>query len=148
MNNRTSYPSNSLSIGGSNYGMAAVGEQVTQTGTIGSIPATGSENQAALITKLDELLARLDPEIQSAVPEEKKAAAQERVDELKNTLKSGKPDLSTMEYVRNWFINNAPKAAGAITGLIVHPLVGKLVELAGEALTIEFRRRFGTGQAE
>ena len=34
-------------------------------------------------------------------------------------------------------------AAGAVTGIIVHPIVGRLVEAAGDAAVAEFRQRFG-----
>jgi hypothetical protein len=33
--------------------------------------------------------------------------------------------------------------AGSVVGLIVHPLVGKLVEVGGDALADSFRKRFG-----
>ena len=33
--------------------------------------------------------------------------------------------------------------AGAVTSVIVNPIVGKLVEAAGETVSEEFRRRFG-----
>jgi hypothetical protein len=36
-----------------------------------------------------------------------------------------------------------PELAGAVTGVIIHPIVGKLVEAAGDGLAAEFRRRFG-----
>jgi hypothetical protein len=47
-----------------------------------------------------------------------------------------------MEYVKVWFGKNLPGLAGAVTGLIVNPVVGKLVEVAGDVLAAEFRRRF------
>jgi hypothetical protein len=48
-----------------------------------------------------------------------------------------------MEYVKRWFVKNLPGLAGAVTSIVVHPIVGKLVEAAGDALAAEFRRRFG-----
>jgi hypothetical protein len=48
-----------------------------------------------------------------------------------------------MEYVKGWFAKHLPGLAGAVTGVIVHPIVGKLVEAAGETLAAEFKRRFG-----
>ena len=51
--------------------------------------------------------------------------------------------MTTMEYVKRWFVKNLPGLAEAVTGVVVHPIVGKLVEAAGDALAAEFRRRFG-----
>lgn len=69
--------------------------------------------------------------------------ARERLDELEEAVTAPQPDLSTMEYVRRWFTRRLPALAGTVTGLIVHPVVGRLVEAAGETLAAEFRRRFG-----
>lgn len=69
--------------------------------------------------------------------------ARERIDELEEAVTAPEPDLSTMDYVRNWFARRLPELAGAVTGLIVHPIVGRLVEAAGSTLAAEFQRRFG-----
>ncbi|MGY1960782.1 hypothetical protein [Nocardia gipuzkoensis] len=50
-----------------------------------------------------------------------------------------------MEYVRNWFVRNLQEVGGAVAGLIVHPIVGRLVAGVGGALATEFRRHFGSG---
>ena len=63
--------------------------------------------------------------------------------ELEEAVTAKKPDLTTMEYVKRWFARNLPELAGAVTGVIIHPIVGKLVEAAGDGLAAEFRRRFG-----
>jgi len=42
--------------------------------------------------------------------------------------------------VRDWFAANVPKLAGAVAGLVVHPVVGKLVEAAGDAVVGEFKQ--------
>ncbi|MEV6320670.1 hypothetical protein AB0M45_05650 [Nocardia sp. NPDC051787] len=73
--------------------------------------------------------------------------ARERLDELEEAVTAPEPDLSTMDYVRNWFIRNVPEFAGAVTGLIVHPIVGRLVAAVGGSLAAEFQRRFGSGAA-
>jgi len=67
------------------------------------------------------------------------------VQELEEAVTAEKPDLTTMEYVKQWFVKNLPGLAGAVTGVVVNPIVGKLVEAAGDALAAEFRRRFGGG---
>jgi hypothetical protein len=42
-----------------------------------------------------------------------------------------------------WFGKNLPTLAGSITGLIIHPVVGKIVEAAGELAASQFRALFG-----
>ena len=44
---------------------------------------------------------------------------------------------------RAWFGKNLPALAGSITGLIIHPVVGKIVEAAGELAASQFRALFG-----
>lgn len=65
------------------------------------------------------------------------------MEELKEAVTAEKPDLTTIEYVKGWFVKNLPDLAGAVTSVVVHPIVGKLVEAASDALAAEFRRRFG-----
>ena len=48
-----------------------------------------------------------------------------------------------MEYVRDWFARHLPKLAGTVGALVVHPIVGKIVEASGEVIALEFKRRFG-----
>jgi hypothetical protein len=47
-----------------------------------------------------------------------------------------------MEYVKNWFGKHLPGLAGTVVGVLVHPVVGKLVEAAGDAAADEFKKRF------
>ena len=79
---------------------------------------------------------------QEAPPAEKEKALA-RVDALEEAVTAKEPDVTTMESVRNWFVKNLPSVAGSVVGLIVHPLVGKLVEVGGDAITTTFRKRFG-----
>ena len=75
-----------------------------------------------------------------------KQAALERLNELERAILEGKPEtktLSKMEYVRDWFFEQLPGIAGVVSGLVVNPIVGRLVEAGGEALAAEFKRRFG-----
>ncbi len=65
--------------------------------------------------------------------------------ELESAVITAEPDLTTMEYLRNWFVKRLPSIAGAVTDVIVNPIVGKLVGAAGDSLAAEFRRRFGVG---
>lgn len=132
----------SATISGNVSGQVAVGKQITQTQTIGAPPSEVTEDdRAALLAALNALKAR----VAETAPEGKKDSAMEKVEELQEAVNAEKPDLPTMEYVKGWFGKHLPDLAGAVTGVVVHPVVGKLVQQAGEALASEFKRRFGEG---
>ncbi len=127
-------------ITGDVSGQVAAGEGITQIGTVSvSGPAVTEADRA----EVQRLLAELKAQVAAQAPPERRAAALERVEELAEAVTTGEPDLTTMEYVERWFIRNVPELAGAVTGVLVHPVVGKLVEAAGDAVATEFRRRFG-----
>ncbi|HEX8242358.1 MAG TPA: hypothetical protein VF541_02635 [Longimicrobium sp.] len=130
------------SINGGVSGQVAVGKGITQTQTVGA-PAgpPSAEEMAALRAAIDELRQRVaaSPEVADGAKE----PALERVDELEEAVTAAEPDLSTMEYVRNWFAKHVPALVGAVTGVVVHPVVGSLVTAAGDAVSAEFERRFG-----
>jgi len=119
-------------------GQVAVGKGIIQISAPGWA-APPSEDELAGLRRAFVELREL---VSAGAPPEKQPAALERVDELEEAIASSQPDLSTMEYVKVWFGKNLPGLAGAVTGLIVHPVVGKLVEAAGDVLAAEFRRRF------
>ena len=95
---------------------------------------------AAEINKLFEGLVGL---VQQEAPPEKKAKALSEVGELKKAVLADKPDLGRMESVLRWFRKNIPQLAGAVGSVILNPLIGKVVEAAGEIVVEEFKRRFG-----
>jgi len=127
-------------ITGDVSGQVAVGKGIKQEQTISVVkPEVTEEDLAALRAMLAELKAKVEAE----APPDKKEAAVERLQELEEAVTSKEPDLTTMEYVKRWFARNLPSLAGAVTSVVVHPIVGKLVEAAGDAVAAEFRRRFG-----
>ena len=127
-------------ISGDISGQVAVGKGISQIETIGVIRPEVTEADRA---ELRQILADLKAKVAAEAPPDKKDAALERVEELEEAVAAEEPDLTTMEYVKRWFVKNLPGLAGAVTSVIVHPIVGKLVEAAGDALAAEFRRRFG-----
>jgi hypothetical protein len=96
----------------------------------------------AELRSLIEMLAGIRAQVALEAPPEQQQAAAAKVAELAEALAQPEPDLATMESVRNWFVRRLPALAGGITSLIVHPIVGKLVGAAGDALAGEFQRRF------
>ena len=132
-----------VSIGGSvaEGGQVAVGRDIDQRYTRISqqAPKVTEADLAELRNAVDEVRERIRAE---ASPEQQ-AAALERVDEIEQAVVAEEPDLTTLQYVRNWFLKNLPKLAGAVTGLVVHPVVGKIVEAAGDVAASQFRKLFG-----
>jgi hypothetical protein len=110
-------------------GQVAVGSGIQQQQTAGDMTI---EVTAAEMEELRAAFASVREEVAAAAPPEQKDAALERIDELQAAVEAEKPDLTTMQYVGRWFRKNLPHVAGSVVGLIVHPIVGKLVEKAGE----------------
>jgi len=114
----------------------AVGKGITQTQTR---PVVTAEDRAQLQQLFDELRARIERE----VVEGDKEKALERVDELNQAVTAKEPDLTTMEYVKNWFGKNVPSVASSILEFFSQPVVTKFVAAGGKALAATFRERFG-----
>jgi formate dehydrogenase maturation protein FdhE len=123
----------------SDHSQVAVGHHIEQSQVHGAPPVMTEAEMVQLRQMFEELRTKI---AQEAPPAEKDKAL-ERVDELQEAVTAREPDLTTMEYVRNWFVKNLPSVAGSVVSLIVHPLVGKLVEVGGDAMATTFRKRFG-----
>lgn len=124
-------------------GQVIVGDHNQQNRIINAGPPQITEAERAA---LEQILDDLKTQVQAEAPPDKQAAALERAEELGEAITGAAPDLDTMAYVKGWFAKNVPALAGAVTGIIIHPIVGKLVEAAGDLLASEFRRRFGGEQ--
>jgi hypothetical protein len=132
-------------ISGDVSGQVALGKGITQTQTVATARPEVTE---ADLVELRQVLAALKARVEAESPPEKRDAALERTEELDEAVKAQEPDLATMEYVQRWFAKHLPGLAGAVTGVVVHPIVGKLVQAAGDTLAAEFRRRFDGGKVE
>lgn len=129
-----------VTVHGGVSGQLAAGKNITQR--------SERVGGGRVVTEADrDELRRLFVELRDRVAAEASAdrrdSALERVDELEEAVVEGEPDVTTMAYVRSWFAKHLPALAGAVTALVVNPLVGKVVEAAGDLVAGEFRRRFG-----
>jgi len=133
-----------VSIGGSVHegGQVGVGRNISQSYVRTHTEGTPAVTEADL-AELRQAIEAVKAQIVAEVPPDQQRAALERVDELQEAVVAEEPDLTTLQYVRRWFGKNAPKLAGSITGLIIHPVVGKIVEAAGELAASQFRALFG-----
>lgn len=126
-----------VNISGDVSGQIVVGNNNSVTKSIQNASVTPAE-----LVELRKLLGELRSKVQAEAAPDKKDAALEKVAELEQAVLEEKPDLSTMEYVKNWFGKHLPGLTGTVVGIFVHPVVGKLVEAAGDAVAEEFKRRF------
>ncbi|MDY6875046.1 MAG: hypothetical protein SWK90_02415 [Chloroflexota bacterium] len=98
---------------------------------------------AAELEALRGLFADLQERVAAEAPPELADDAQGQVDTLEKAVTAREPDLSTMERVRDWFVKHLPSIAGSVTSLLVNPILGKVVEAAGDLAAGELRQRFG-----
>lgn len=111
------------------------GNTVSMQNGAGPAPTVTPEDLAALRAALNALKAQVEAQIAAA----QRPVAMDHVKELTETLTSPQPDVSTIGYIKKWFAKNAPGLAGAVTSVIVHPVVGKVVTAAGDALAAKFK---------
>lgn len=92
------------------------------------------------VTALRAVFGDARSEVASCVAPELRDDALTRTAELEAAVISAQPDPTRVRRVLRWFREHAPEAAGAVVSAVVHPLVGKVVEAAGEAVAGRFRR--------
>jgi hypothetical protein len=126
----------SANVTGPIQGQVAVGKDIRQRQAAGDMKVVVTEAELA---ELRQAFADLRTEVGAAAPPEKKEAAVERVGELEEAIIAEEPDLTTVQYVKRWFAKNLPAVAGSVVGILVHPVVGKLVQSAGEAIAAQFQ---------
>ena len=124
----------SAQITGAVSGQVAVGKRIAQQQTTGAADVTPDE-----LAQLRQAFADLRADVAAQAPPERQAAAVERVEELEQAVLAEEPDMTTIAYVGRWFKTNLPGLAGAVTGIVVHPVVGRIVGVAGNAIAAELR---------
>ena len=118
-------------VTGQVQGELAVGKDISQHQEVGSMGLVLNDAERA---ELNTVFAKLREDVCAAVPEPQRRPALERVDELEHAVVTDKPDLTTIEYVKRWFARTLPAAAGLVASVLIHPLVGRLIERAGDKL--------------
>jgi hypothetical protein len=114
---------------GDNTGQIAGGKNIVQTTQVVGPPLTQPEREQV---RLD--FARLREQIAAQAPAERRDQAVGHIEELERAAFEAEPDLTTIQLVTRWFKHNLPALAGSVTSLIATPLVGRLVQVAGDQL--------------
>lgn len=138
MSKRDSAPhvSGNISVGGHFSGAAAIGTDIRQQVYLSAL--TDAE-RAELRSEVEQLRAAM---LEEAPPDLKEEASQ-RADELAAAVLTDRPDLSTLERLRDWIGERMPQLASAFTTLVLHPVLGKLVAAGGDGLVGALRRLGG-----
>jgi len=125
-------------------GVAQGAQFIAGSGNIqtSSNTAAGAVSQAEL-DGIKRMLTQLLEQVKASAPPEKKEEAIGQIKELEEAITGPQPDVDRMSGVKSWFKRNIPKLAGSVVSVIVNPIVGKVVEAAGEGLAGEIQRRFG-----
>jgi hypothetical protein len=127
-----------IKIGDLHQSQAVVGDHNTVTQNIGLTPKEAAELRGIF----DDLRTKV---VEKAPPEKRDAALAE-AKELEAAIVTDKPKPDRVRQALAWFRDNAPELAGAVAGIVVNPLVGKVVEKAGKSIADQFRQ-IGAEQA-
>jgi hypothetical protein len=126
-------------IGDVTQGQVAVGRDISQSQTVlnAAAPPTADE-LAALTAAFTDLKAQVEREAPPDVREE----AVRQTEALQQATVTEKPDVSVMAAAKQWFLAHAPGLLGAVTAVVINPVVGKIVSSAGDAIAKEYQKWF------
>ena len=92
--------------------------------------------------ELHALIADLQAKVRAEAPPGQRAEAAELVDELENAIVAEAPKVRRMAFIRDWFSAHVPRLASAVNDLVLNPLVGRVVDAAGDLAATEYRNTF------
>ena len=115
-------------IGNVTQGQVAVGEDITQSQTVvnTSAPPTAEE-----LKELTAEFAKLKAQVERDAPPDVRDEAVRQTEALQQATIAEKPDVSVMASAKKWFLDHAPGLLGAVTSVVINPIVGKIVDSAG-----------------
>ena len=82
----------------------------------------------------------MSPPVAEKAPPDKREAALTEAKELEAAIVTDHPRPDRVAQALRWFRDNAPELVGAVVGIVVNPLVGKVVEKAGEGIADQLRK--------
>jgi hypothetical protein len=120
-----------ISIGSVSESQIVTGDYNTVSQKVGLSPDEVEDLRAAF--------QGLRATVQSQAPAEKRSEALAQAAEIEGAVVAEAPDPGRVRTALRWFRDNLPELAGAVTTVLVNPLVGKVVTSAGEAVAGQFR---------
>jgi hypothetical protein len=120
-----------IHIGDVSRSQVVIGDYNTVTQKMGLSPEEAAE--------LRRVFEGLRSSVEEEAPSERRGEAVAKAEELERAVVSERPDAGRVRRVLRWFRENAPQLAGTVVSVVINPLVGKLVEGAGEAIAAQFR---------
>lgn len=72
-------------------------------------------------------------------PPDQRAEAVAQAGELEKAVVAKEPDPGRVRTALRWFRDHLPQLAGTVAGVLVHPVVGKVLAAAGDAVAGEVR---------
>lgn len=115
-----------LRFGDVTHSQFVTGDYNYVTQTVGLSP----EEATALRGVFDDLRTA----VAANAPADRQDEALVQAGELEQALVAEQPDPGRVRRVLRWFREHAPELAGAVVSVVVHPLVGKVVQGAGEVV--------------
>jgi hypothetical protein len=126
-------------IGDVNQGQVAVGTDIEQTNTVYNVTAPPTAEELAA---LKAAFADLKAQVERDAPPDVRDEAVRQTEALQQATMAEKPDVSVMAAAKRWFLAHAPGLLGAVTAVVINPVVGKIVSSAGEAIAKEYQKWF------
>ncbi|HEX5012862.1 MAG TPA: hypothetical protein VFV72_01795 [Candidatus Limnocylindrales bacterium] len=120
-------------------GQAAIGKDIKQDSRVITFGRGPTPEELA---ELATVFASFRDEVAREAPPEVKDEAVRQAEVIEAATKGPKPDLGAIATARRWFLDHAPKLFGAVTAVIANPIIGKIVQSAGDAVADEFKKRF------
>jgi hypothetical protein len=120
-----------INMGGVSGGQVVIGDYNTVAQRVGLTPQETAE--------LKSLFATTRSEVEAEAPPERREEALAQTEELERAVLAEQPDPGRIQGIIGWFKKHAPQVAGTIVSMVATPIVGKVVEAAGEAIAGRFR---------
>jgi hypothetical protein len=121
-----------VQFGNVTQSQVVVGDYNTVSQKVGLTPEEAAE--------LKSVFGDLKTTVAEQAPEDHREEALAQANELEQAVVATEPDPGRIRKVIRWFRDNAPQLAGTVASVVINPLVGKVVEAAGEAIADQFRQ--------
>ncbi len=78
-------------------------------------------------------------QVAAQAPPDKRPEAVAKATEIERAVVAAEPDPGRVRRAMRWFREHLPQVAGTVAAVLVNPIVGKVVEAAGDKVAQEFR---------